>query len=114
MTSKRDEDYKSGNQATTVTTNTTTNIRDVGLTGDAAVALATALEQGSVLRDEVSSETIRGVAQVQGQSFNQLIGGAGKLLDASVKQTSSTDDKFVMVAGGFIALALLVAYKARG
>lgn len=113
MTSKKDTDYKSGNQATTVTTNTTTNIRDVGLTGDAAVALASALEQGSVLRDEVTSETIRGVAQVQGQSFNQLIGGAGKLIEASTKQSAQTDDKFVLVAGGLIAVSLLIAYRAR-
>jgi len=113
VTSKKDEAYKSGNQQTSVTTNTTTNIRDVGLTGDAAVALANALEQGGVLREEIASETIKGVAQTQGQSFNQLIGGAGKLLDASAKQSSGDSDKFVLVTGGLIALALLVAYRSR-
>jgi len=66
-------------ETTQVTTETTTEIGEIGLTGSDAVALAAVLEQGGLEREAIAAEGLQRIAQEQGQSFRNLVGGAGLL-----------------------------------
>lgn len=77
---------------TEVNSTTTTTMRDVGLTGGAAVDMAAVLQSGSVRRDEINAELINNIVQATGNSWNQLIGGAGLLVETSAKVAEHTID----------------------
>jgi hypothetical protein len=70
-------------KTTNVTTKTTTNIRDIGLTGAHANQLAQILEQGSVTSEAIRAESLNKIVKQSGQNYSQLIGGAGKLMETS-------------------------------
>ena len=61
----------------TVITDTTTNIRDVGLTGGAAVDTVKILSEGATDREALALGTVQAINQQAGANFNQLVGGAG-------------------------------------
>lgn len=93
----------------TVNTTTTTTVRDIGLTGDAAVALAGVLGGTTVNLSQVTAHTLEVEAQEQGKSFSQLIGGASELLSATRGSSADflnagrgAEQDLLSAAGGFV------------
>ena len=80
-------------QTSKVTTNTTTNIRDVGFTGAAGVDLVDILQRGAIDSEAIRATSLQTIAQQNGKNFNQLVGGAGvlfkQLIDSSDKSTAN-------------------------
>ncbi len=74
---KKSADSKTS-QSTTITT--TTNVRDIGLTGPAAVEAIAILEQGAVDRERIASERLNQIATTVGQTYQALVGGGGSPL----------------------------------
>jgi hypothetical protein len=73
-------------KTTNVTTKTTTNIRDIGLTGAHANQLAQILEQGSVTSEAIRAKSFDKLVQESGENYDKLVGGAGKLMETSAAQ----------------------------
>lgn len=61
------------------TTTTTSTVHDIGLTGNAAVDLAKTLTGGASSVSTQALDSLQVVNQQAGNSFNQLVGGAGLL-----------------------------------
>lgn len=82
----------SSSTATSVntTTNTTTTYRDIGLTGEAAVALADVVAGAGVEITRTGAGTLEKVTQQVGESYKQLIGGASDLVNLSGQQAQRT------------------------
>jgi len=78
------------NQTTNVTTSTTTNIRDIGLTGAAAVDMANILETGVLERSIVNAGVFETVVQEAGSTLKQLVGGATDFANQLVKTGAAT------------------------
>jgi len=70
-------------RTTDVSTMTTTNIRDIGLTGVHAVDLAAILESGAVEQTQITAGIITNLIQATGAGMQQLIGGATELVQAA-------------------------------
>jgi hypothetical protein len=70
-------------KTTNVTTNTTTKINDIGLTGAHATQLAQVLEQGSVSSQAIQADAFKKLVKTSGTNYSQLIGGAGKLMETT-------------------------------
>jgi hypothetical protein len=66
-------------QTSKVTTNTTTNVRDIGFTGASAVDLVDVLQRGAVESEAIRATSLQTIAQQNGENFNQLVGGANQL-----------------------------------
>lgn len=83
--------FSSSKKSTTqnITTNTTTetNIRDIGLSGAAAVDLAEVLQFGAVESEAIRASSFDKLVQQSGSNYNQLIGGASNLIE-TVAETS--------------------------
>lgn len=79
---------KSSNKNKTyVNTSTSTKIRDIGVTGANAVALAkTAGDQGIRIA-QIGADLVRSTAQESGYQFKQLIGGASMVLMRSAESS---------------------------
>lgn len=67
-----------------VTTETVTEIRDIGLTGEAAVAALREFEAATIERERIASETLTRIAQETGATFRALVGGEGPLVYSEV------------------------------
>lgn len=78
------------NTSVVTTTNTTTNYRDIGLTGEAAVALADVVAGGGVEISRIGAGTMEKIVQQNGESFKQLIGGASDLIYNAGEQATRT------------------------
>lgn len=67
------------------TTNTTTktSMGDVGLTGAQSVDMAAVLHSGAIARDEIQADVMNNLVMATGNAWNQLIGGAGHLVETS-------------------------------
>lgn len=68
-------------QTSTVNTTTTTNIRDIGLSGAAAVDLADVLQSGAIESEAIRATSLDRIVQSVGTSYQQLIGGANNLIE---------------------------------
>lgn len=66
---------------TEVITNTTTEIRDIGVTGAQAVDFVAVMESGAVARNEVVVDLLQNLVQQTGEGWNRLIGGASELVE---------------------------------
>jgi len=90
--------------STVVTTNTTTNIRDIGITGGQAIDLENIIQQGSIEREAIRADSINKVTQEIGSAWNALIGGAGALVQSgkeiSAKQAEALPAMLEMVQSG--------------
>lgn len=83
---------KSSTEKTTnITTNTSTRIRDVGLTGQNALDLASILEQGGIEREEIALDRFEILANEQGAGFSRLVGGASDLITAGDRLTAASE-----------------------
>ncbi|MGD9158999.1 MAG: hypothetical protein PVG39_11375 [Desulfobacteraceae bacterium] len=71
------------NTTTSVETNTSTDIGEIGLTGQDAVAITDILASAGVMIDEINADTIKSIVQESGQGVQQLVGGANKLILSS-------------------------------
>ena len=70
-------------QATTTiatTTDTSTTMGDIGLTGNDAVALANVIAQAGVQNAQLTAQTSTGLYQQIGDAYNKLVAGAGNFL----------------------------------
>lgn len=86
-----------------VVTNTTTSLRDVGLTGANAVDLAAVLESGAIATNNINAKTLDHLIQEVGAGFKQLIGGAGKLVDTAGSVSSDSMSKSKAVSDKIIS-----------
>lgn len=82
---------------TSVDTDTTTRIRDIGFTGAQAVDMAAVIETGSIARDEISAEVLNNLVQATGNAWNQLIGGAGKMVETSAIVSENVINQLPMI-----------------
>jgi len=83
----------SSQDITTITeTTTSTSMGDVGLTGAQAVDMAAVLESGAVQRAQINADFLAPVVQATGNAWNQLVGGAGQLVQTSAKVAENTID----------------------
>ncbi len=89
-------------KTTNVTTTTTTNIRDVGLTGKDAVDMATILEFGGIERTRISADLVNSISQSAGATLQQLIGGATEFGNLLVT-TGADTGRGLIEAGAKIA-----------
>lgn len=106
---------------TTVTTNTTTTVGDVGLTGGQIVDALNSLEQGVILREQIAADTIKILVQEAGKGYQQLIGGAGSLVQTAAKAgetalaakdaAPSEDKKYIYLTGAALAAVALIAMR---
>jgi len=65
-------------QATTVTAPTTTNVGDIGLTGEDAVAFAAVINAGAIAQTQAIGRILRSVpGNPDGTAYTPLISGAG-------------------------------------
>lgn len=72
----------SDKKITKITTTTTTNMRDVGLTGQNAVDMAAVLQTGAIERTRISAASLDNIIQTVGKTSQQLVGGASDLVEA--------------------------------
>lgn len=80
---KGDQETK---QQTSVTTTTSTSVRDIGLTGRDAVAMAGIINRGGVQREQISAARFDSLLQHAGKAYEQLIGGASTLVASAGAQ----------------------------
>jgi hypothetical protein len=66
-------------QTSEVTTNTTTNVRDIGFTGAAGVDLVDILQRGAIDSEAIRATSLQTIAQQNNEGFNRLVGGASDL-----------------------------------
>jgi len=66
-----------------VTTTTTTTVGDIGLTGQNVVDLFAVATQGLTDRAVADIQTIETILQESGNNYNQLMGGANRLIEAA-------------------------------
>ncbi len=71
---------------TEISTTTTTDVRDIGFTGQHAVDLADILEAGSIKRAQINADTLTQLIDVTGGSFRTLAGGAGDIFQEFTTQ----------------------------
>ncbi len=105
-----------------ITTNTTTTIRDVGVTGKNAVDLVNVLESGSIARTQINSDLLKTIVQSTGATLQQLVGGAtdvsnrlvesgqqaaGKIIQASAKEALAEKSDIIAIAP-WIAIGIAV------
>ena len=74
---------------TYITTNTTTKMRDIGLTGAHATNMAAILQTGSLERQRITAGSLDTLMQTVGKTSQQLIGGASDLVRAQGEITKS-------------------------
>lgn len=77
-------------QTSTVNTTTTTNIRDIGLSGAAAVDLADVLQSGAIESEAIRATSLDRIVQSVGTSYQQLIGGANNLIETGAQQVTDS------------------------
>jgi ElaB/YqjD/DUF883 family membrane-anchored ribosome-binding protein len=71
-------------KTTNITTKTTTDIRDIGITGKDAVAF-----------EKLQTSSLNNMVQQIGESYNALVGGAGKLTQTASRQAKKTREAAV-------------------
>lgn len=76
-------------EITNVTTNTTTQFRDIGLSGAAAVDLAEVLGATSVALARVNADTRELELTASGKQFSQLTAGASEVLARGERAVAS-------------------------
>lgn len=77
---------------TNITTNTTTTMRDVGLTGRNAVDMAAVLSTGNIETTRITAATLDNLIQQSGNTAQQLIGGASGLVRTSGETLHAVSD----------------------
>ena len=82
-----DKNKSSSKQITNVNTTTVSTVRDVGVTGAHAVALANNAGNQGVRIAQIGADLVRSTAQESGYQFKQLIGGAGMILARSAESS---------------------------
>lgn len=75
---------------TNVSTSTTTKMGDVGFTGAQAVDMAAVIESGAIARSEINADVLNNMILATGNAWNQLIGGAGCLVETSADIAENT------------------------
>lgn len=90
MSGGRSKSDSSQSTSTKVVTTTTTQMRDVGLTGAQAVDMAAVLESGSVQSEQIRADSLGHIVQATGNAWNQLMGGAGLLVEKSAEFAENT------------------------
>ena len=80
---------KSTTQNITTTTETTTNIRDIGFTGAQAVKMAATLQAGANESEAIRAQSLDNIVQQVGANYNQLVGGANNLIQAGTKNVQA-------------------------
>lgn len=105
-----------------ITTNTTTTIRDVGVTGKDAVELVNVLESGSIGRTQINADLLKTIVQSTGATLQQLVGGAtdvsnrlvetgeragGQIIKASAKEALAAKSDIIAIAP-WIAIAVAI------
>ena len=78
-------------KSTKVTTETSTSINDIGLTGDDAVELAAVLQNGVTQQTLALGEIINPLVQQAGEGFNRLTAGASDLVKVAASEPLSKD-----------------------
>ena len=102
-------------KSTAITTNTTTTMRDVGLTGQNAVDMAAVMQTGAIETTRIAATSLDKLVQASGKTAQQLIGGASDLVrtQGELAQGGSQFTKlapFALIAVVVIALTM----KRRG
>ena len=87
-------------QTTTVTTTNTTNIRDIGLTGETAVALADVIEINATERNMQSTNLIRDIAQGAFELSAMTIEDSGRRASENIELGNITAGKILDAAEG--------------
>ena len=103
-------------QTTNVTTKTTTNIRDIGLTGQNAVDLAAVLSTGAIEQQRMTLGTMDNLVQTVGKSAQQLIGGASNMVETQTKLLEGKSEFSKMVpwiAAAAAAIFIVPAFLKR-
>ena len=98
----------SDKKETHVTTTTTTNIRDVGLTGRNAVDMAAILQTGAIESTRISAASLDTLIQTVGKSSQQLIGGASELVKTQGEIASGQDRSDLVKITPFLAIAAII------
>lgn len=99
---------------TNVTTETTTNIRDVGLTGANAVELAKTLDQGATSRQSIAADTVKTLSQQASSGFQNLVGGAGAIVDSANERAAETGKSSRSQAGALFRDTLNASLRLLG
>jgi len=79
-------------QSTETNTTTTTTIRDIGLTGGAATDIAAIFQSGVIEQEQIIADTINNLIQAAGEGYNQLIGGAGLLVESGQEMSRTQQE----------------------
>lgn len=64
-----------------VTTDTTSTVHDIGLTGANAVQVVTAAENGSIAHQQIAANEFAKATDLVGTSYEQFVGAVGKQTD---------------------------------
>lgn len=105
----------------TVITDTTTTIGEIGLTGGAAVDVVRSLEAGATDRTALALGTVQAISQDASGNFNQLVGGANRLIETSgivatdfFARSAAASDNILETSSAAAASQLQAADAARG
>jgi len=101
---------------TNITTNTTTTMRDIGLTGRHAVDMAAVLQTGAIETSRITAASLDSLVQQSGKTAQQLIGGASDLVRTSSDITKGGSDMMKLAPYAIVAVIAVAALsmKRRG
>ena len=88
-----------------ITTTTTTNMRDVGLTGSNAVDMAAVLQTGALESTRISAASLDTLMQTVGSSAQQLIGGASDLVKTQGEIAAGQETSELVKIAPYLAMA---------
>ena len=110
----------SDTKTTDITTTTTTNMRDVGLTGKDAVDMAAVMQAGAIETTRISASSLDKLIQQTGSTAQQLIGGASDLVrtqgEITQAQLGQKNDLIQLAPYAIVAVIAVAALtmKRRG
>lgn len=107
----------SDKKSTKIITTTTTNIRDVGLTGQNSVDMAAILQTGAIENTRISAASLDTLIQTAGKTAQQLIGGASDLVrtqgEISQAQMGAKGDLMKLAPYTIVAVIAIAALSMK-